>query len=274
MNRLFRWVLVLGGAAAIIYAAGFFLQASWATLVWPIKSTRLSNIFISSILAAIGAPIVWIGLANEARAMVGGALNLLVTNAGFAASAFTFYSRNPQPSLLIFGVISCLIFIACIGLVIYGQRKPFLDTHRVPGIVRISFIIYAITLLLTSIALLARRPNVFPWALSGENSVMYGAIFLGAMWYFIYGVVYPVWSNARGQTIGFLAYDLVLIVPFILHFQGVRPEMLTSLIVYTAVISYSGLLALYYLFIHPATRFSFFRKTNISEERYKKPTTN
>lgn len=273
MNRIFRWVLVLGGTIAIIYAAGFFLQADWATIIWPVRSTRLSNIFISSILAAIGTPIIWIGLANEARAMFGGALNLLVTNAGFVAAAFTYYSRSPQPLLLIFGVISCLIFIACIGLVTYSRRKPFLDTMRVPALVRISFIVFAVTLLLTSIALLARRPNIFPWALSAENSVMYGAIFLGAMWYFLYGIAYPVWSNARGQMIGFLAYDLVLIVPFLVHFQDVRPEMLTSLIVYTAVVSYSGLLAAYFLFINPASRFSFARKASQSQEEYEKQTT-
>jgi hypothetical protein len=272
MNKIFRWVLVFGGSMAILFAAGFFLQASWATIIWPFRSARLSNIFISSILAAIGAPIVWIGLANEARAMLGGALNLLVTNAGFAASVFTFYIRNPQPALLIFGVISCLIFVACIGLVIYSLSKPFLNTQRLPVLVRISFVIFAATLLLTSIALLARRPNIFPWALSSENSVMYGAIFLGAMWYFLYGIAYPVWSNARGQMIGFLAYDLVLIVPFVIHFQAVQPEMRTSLIIYTIVVSYSGMLAAYYLFIHPATRFSLARKANISQEPDQRPT--
>jgi len=271
MNKFFRGGLVLGGTVTIIYAAGFFLQAPWATLIWPIKSPRLSNIFISSILAAIGTPIVWIGLADEARAMVGGALNLLVTNVGFAAAAFTFQSRNPQPVMLIFGIFSSLMAVLCIGLVVYGQRKPFQDTKPVPGIVRDSFIVFAIALQVTSIALLTQRPNIFPWPLSGENSVMYGGIFLGAMWYFLYGVVYPVWSNARGQMIGFLAYDLVLIVPFVVHFQAIRPEMLTSLIVYTTVISYSGLLAVYFLFIHPATRFSFGRSGIISQDRNEEP---
>jgi hypothetical protein len=273
MNRIFRWGMVVVGCVAILYAAGFFLQATWATLIWPVKSARLSNIFISSIFAAIGAPIIWIGLANEAHAMVGGALNLLVTNAGFAVSIFNLYSHNPQPPLLIFGVISSLVFVICIGLVIYASRKAFRDNHRLPAVVRVSFIGFSATLLVTSIALLARRPNIFPWPLVGENSVLYGAIFLGAMWYFLYGVAYPVWSNARGQMIGFLAYDLVLIVPFVIHFQDVRPEMLTSLIIYTTVVSYSGILAAYYLFIHPATRFSFARKANISQERYEKTTT-
>jgi hypothetical protein len=234
----------------------------------------MSNIFVSSILAAIGAPIIWIGLANESRAMAGGALNLLVTGAGIAASTFTFYSRDPQPDFLLVGIFSSQLAIVCIGLLLYSQRKSFLDARPTPWIVRVSFIAFAIVLLLTSISLLAQRPNIFPWPLLAENSVMYGWIFLGAMCYFLYGVVYPVWSNARGQMIGFLAYDLVLIVPFLIHFTNVQPEMLTSLIIYTILVSYSGLLAGYYLFIHPTTRFSFARKISISQERYKKTTSN
>jgi hypothetical protein len=54
--------------------------------------------------------------------------------------------------------------------------------------------------------------------------------------------------------LGFLAYDLVLIGPFLQHFSTVRPEMRLSLVLYTAVVVYSGLLAIYFLFLHPPTR--------------------
>ena len=101
------------------------------------------------------------------------------------------------------------------------------------------------------------RPNIFPWPLSPENSVFYGSIFLGAMCYFLYGVIYPCWGNAKGQLLGFLAYDLVLIVPFLQHFAAVRPEKLLSLTIYTAVVSYSGLLAIFFLLVHAPTRLRF-----------------
>ncbi|MBX3080792.1 MAG: hypothetical protein KF716_04100 [Anaerolineae bacterium] len=65
----------------------------------------------------------------------------------------------------------------------------------------------------------------------------------------------PSWHNAAGQLLGFLAYDVVLIVPFIQHFSDVIPEHRVSLIVYTTVVVGSALLAIYYLFIHPETRF-------------------
>jgi len=84
MNKILRGCFILIGSVAILFALGFFFQMTWATQLWPLPSGRLSNIFISSILAAIGAPVVWIGLSGETRAMAGGAINLLVTNAGFA----------------------------------------------------------------------------------------------------------------------------------------------------------------------------------------------
>ena len=259
MNKTRQGSAFLIGTVSIVIAIGMFLQMPWATQVWPLQSGRLSNIFISSILAAIGAPIVWISLSREIRAAAGGAVNLLVINLGFAISAFTYFARDGQTPLLVFGIISVAMVLLCIGLFIYSQPKPFADTRPIPGLVRISFIVFAVNLLVTGIALLLRRPNTFPWPLSDENSVMYGWIFLGAMCYFLYALIYPVWGNARGQLIGFLIYDLFLIVPFLFHFQTVQPEMLASLIIYTTVVSYSGLLAAYFLFVHPATRFTFTR---------------
>ena len=47
----------------------------------------------------------------------------------------------------------------------------------------------------------------------------------------------------------------VLIIPFIALFDTVQPERVINLIAYTAVLVYSGGLAVYYLFINPQTRF-------------------
>ncbi len=97
-------------------------------------------------------------------------------------------------------------------------------------------------------------PYVLPWDICIEASIVYGWLFLGASVYFTYAVIKSTWERAAGQLLGFLAYDVVLILPFIRHFSAVRPEQLTSLILYTIVVVYSGLLAIYYLFINRATR--------------------
>src|SRR5579885_2273068 len=98
------------------------------------------------------------------------------------------------------------------------------------------------------------KPHDFPWSLRPETSVIIGWAFLGAACYFIYGLLYPRWDNAGGQLLGFLGYDLILIIPFLRHFADVPSDHAPSLIVYVIAIVYSGALAVYYLFINRSTR--------------------
>jgi hypothetical protein len=83
---------------------------------------------------------------------------------------------------------------------------------------------------------------------------MFGWLFLGSAVYFIYGFVRPSWHNMRGQLLAFLAYDVVLILPYALMFPTVQPEHFQSLCAYFAVLVYSSVVAIYYLFIDKRTR--------------------
>ncbi len=254
MPWILRIALLTAGTLAAVFAVGFFLQAPWATGIWPVPAGALSNIFVSSILAAIAAPILWIGLSGETRAIAGGAINLALANGAIVVVAYVFHRRGGPPALLPFAGFAVVVTALCVGLLIYSQRIGFQDTRPTPALVRFSFAGFSLALLLTGSALVLVRPNIFPWPLSPVNSVFYGGIFLGAMCYFLYGFIYPCWGNAKGQLLGFLAYDLVLIVPFVRHFAAVKPEMLLSLTIYTAVVSYSGLLAIFFLFAYAPTR--------------------
>ena len=122
MPGMLRIALLVAGLLALVFAVGFFLQAPWATGIWPVQSSRLSNIFVSSILAAIGAPIVWIALSGETRAMAGGAVNLVLANGGIALAAFVFHQRGGPPALLPFAVFAAVLVALCAGLFIYSQR--------------------------------------------------------------------------------------------------------------------------------------------------------
>ena len=88
-----------------------------------------------------------------------------------------------------------------------------------------------------------------------NSSVVFGCIFIGDAFYFLYGLSRPYWSNACGQLLSFLAYDLVLIIPFVLLLNTVKAGHMINLIFYIAVLIYSGGLAFYYLFINSQTRF-------------------
>lgn len=263
MNRSYRLVLLGMSVVSLFFALGFFLQVPWVVRLWPLESGRLSNIFLSSILAAIGAPILWIALSGETRAAAGGAINLALSSIGFAGMAFLLYFRDPRPGLLLLGLFALALLVFCIGLIFFSARFMINDTRPTPGLVRFSFAAFSLMLLAVGAALVLGRPNILPWPVSPENSVFYGWIFLGAMCYFLYGLIFPVWGNARGQLLGFLAYDLILIGPFLLHFNAVRPEARTSLVVYTLILVYSGLVAVYFLFIHRATRFNLRRSPGV-----------
>lgn len=257
LNRIVCYSFIATGSIALLLAAGFFFQLPWATGLWPWPTSRLSNIFVASILAASAVPVLWIGLSGELAAITGGAVNLCLTYVGMAAFSFHIYAQDAgRQSLLLYAIVCVALAALCCGLIFWARRIPFRDTRPLPKGVRVSFVAFLIILILVGGALVLHIANIFPWRLSPEQSVLYGWIFLGAACYFLYALINPKWANAKGQLLGFLAYDLVLIFPFLNHFATVDPTLFINLVIYTGVITYSGLLAAYYLFLNKATRFT------------------
>jgi hypothetical protein len=136
----------------------------------------------------------------------------------------------------------------------WSVRIPMKKTLPVPGVVRGAFVFFIIALLIVSTRLLLQVPNTIPWAITPDLSLVIGWMFIGAALYFVYGLLRPDWMNAAGQLLGFLAYDIVLIVPFIQRLPNTPAEQKLGMVVYTIVVAASGLLAVYYLFLNPKTR--------------------
>lgn len=257
IHLITRFLLAATGVLLLLLCGGFWLQQPDVLALWPWPDGRLSYIFIASILAAIGAPIIWMGISGELAGMRAGALDFATTYLGLSATvlvAGTAISQwIPFPVLLAVAVGSLVFNL----LLFYASRNlEFNDQRPVPWLVRISFALFFLLLVLVGIALIMRYPGVFPWPLQPQTSVVFGWIFLGAAVYFLYGLLTkPYWGNFCGQLIGFLAYDLVLLIPFLHHLNNVKPEHQLSLYVYTGVIAYSALLSVYFLFFHPPTQF-------------------
>lgn len=247
---VFRAVLVLAGLVALAAAAGFLLGWRDVLRVWPFLGYGLTPVFLASILAAIAAPVIWIGLTGEFAALRGGAANLLVSAGGIAAYALSQSWGDPAGRVQMFGILHLAVAMVALLLLVASQRAEWRDDRPTPVLVRISFAIFGLTLVGVGTALVLRL-DVFPWPLDDDTSIVYGLIFLGAAVYFAYGLWRPVWGNAKGQLVGFLAYDLVLIVPFV-RLWPASPSL--SLAVYLAVIAASGLLAIWYLALSPRYR--------------------
>lgn len=255
MNQNLRYSLIGTGIIGLLLAAGFILQIPAVTALWPWQITRLSAIFLASILAAASCPVIWLGLSGETAGIPGGSINFALMYTGMAIFCYQLYfadtSRTP---ILLFAIVATVFGAMSWYLSYTTWNTPFVDTRPTPRLVRYSFAFFALVLLLVGSALVLKVPDIFPWQLTVELSVMYGWIFLGAMTYFVYALYNPMWANAKGQLLGFLAYDIVLIIPFLQHFATVPPNLLDSLIVYVAVIIYSTVLAIYFLLVHKETR--------------------
>lgn len=250
--KLIRIAIFFGGLLTLVLATGYIFQISLITALWPWPDGRLSYLFVGSILAAVSVAMLWIGWTGELGALPAGSLNLLVIAA--TASVYLFYlSANGRPGLWLHASLGAVMALASAVAFVWSQRIALHDTRPMPGLVRLSFGVFTAALLLAGAALVGRIP-IFPWALNPDSSVLFGCIFLGDACFFLHGLLKPAWHNALGQLLSFLAYDLVLIVPFLLLFPTVRPESLLSLVIYVAVLVYSGALAVYYVFIARETR--------------------
>jgi len=247
---VFRALLVLAGLVALVGAAGLLLGWREVVRLWPFLGYGLVPVFLASILTAIGAPVIWIGGAGELAAVRGGAANLLVTGVGVAAYCLSLGWGDPAGRVQMFGLIHLGVAIVALLLLVANRRVPWVDERPTPVLVRIAFGIFGLTLVAVGTALVLKQ-DVLPWPLEAETSVVYGLIFLGAAVYFAYGLWRPVWGNAKGRLAGFLAYDLVLVVPFVRLWPS-SPSL--SLAVYLAVIVASALLAIWYLAVSPRYR--------------------
>jgi hypothetical protein len=252
-ERVFPVVLVPASLVTLVVSLGFFAQVPWATRLWPWPATPLSYIFIGSMLSAIAIPLLWIGVSGETAAVQAGALDLTVMFGGMFIYVLTLLGDASQPRLWPYALVFCLACLGSIASLVWSRGVAWKDSRPMPSLVRGSFAVFAVVLVAAGAALVFHS-QIFPWHLAAENSVMFGLSYLGAATYFVYAVLVPRWSNAVGQLAGFLAYDVVLLAPFLGQLTAVRGGQLVSLIIYLTVLSYSGVVAAYYLFIATPTR--------------------
>jgi hypothetical protein len=255
MKKFPRYTLYLICLVQAGLAVAFFVQAPFVIKFWPFEgTTQLTFIFISSIYAAAAASTFWTTATGNYGALAGIGLDYLVMLTPVSMLLFQMAADSTDFMLTVYGIAFLFAALFGLGLMLYSMRIPFNKDIKLPAPVRISFIIFIVALLVVSISLILKIPNIIPWAITPQLSVVIGWMFFGAMTYFIYTLMRPSWLNAAGQLAGFLAYDLVLILPFLTRLPTVAPERRMGLIVYTVVLIYSGALAIYYLFIHKSTR--------------------
>jgi hypothetical protein len=268
MDFVVRASLGVIAAVQAVLAVAFVFQVEVATDLWPFPGrTPLTNIFIGSIFAAAAASTAWCLVNRSDRGFAGIALDYLMILAPFTVFTFAQVAGGAEPGdhLVAFG-LACVAGLAVgLALLAWSLRHRWRDPRPTPAPVRVSFGFFVVALILVAGLLIAGVPNIIPWQITPELSVLIGIMFLGASAYFAYGVVEPRWENAGGQLAGFLAYDVVLVIPIVSRLPTVDDALRLNLVVYTGVVAFSGLLAINYLFVNPATRTRWLPGSSIRE---------
>ncbi len=253
MHGTLRTAAVVGGIAVLATAALLLMGHPLARAFWPYSTYgAMSRVFLGSMLAAVGAPMIWIGLSGELAGLRSGAANIMTVSLGLGIHAAIRSGGTPGP-ILWFAVANAVTLLGAAGLYWAVRELPWRDTRPTPLLVRGFFGLFAAVLLLAGGALILGQ-QIFPWTLDRDSATAYGVMFLGAMTYFVYGLIRPLWGNAKGQLLGFLAYDLVLIAPYLQLWPGTTGVSRLSLSIYIAVLAVSGGLAIGYLLLSPSWR--------------------
>jgi len=254
MSRAMRSLLVALCAVQLLFAAAFFFQWPLAVRLWPFAGTTpLTYVLIASFFAAAAASTLWPLVTGHHGALRGVALDYVFIFGPLTVVILWLALRDGESGKLVYALLCAGGLAFGLWLWWWAGRWPLDTSVPMPALVRGSFAVFVLALLFVSVRLWLRIPTI-PWALTPELSLVAGGMFFGAAVYFIYALLRPSWANAGGQLAGFLAYDLVLIVPLLRALPGVAPEFRTGLIVYLVVVGYSGLLAIYFLFVNRETR--------------------
>lgn len=251
--RFTKPALIFIGFIHFVLAAGFFFQQTWATSLWPVPDTRLSYAFIAAILAGGGAPLIWIGLSGELAGLAGYGLSFGIMYAGMGVSAVWFHLQEPNPSLAWFSLVMGLLAVLG-GILFMGMRRSMQSGQPTPRIVLFAFAAEVVVLAGAGILLTLKVPNTLPWNLSAESSVLYGWVFIGLAFYYLYAILNRQWIHALGPLLGFLVYDLVLFSPLFARFGNLQPEHVRGQVAASVIIIFSAALGIFYLFVNPMTR--------------------
>jgi hypothetical protein len=246
-ERILRALVCAFAAADLVLTLGYYFRWEWATSTWPWPVQPLDYLLVSSFLAGATCVILWLGLVGEWGAAAGASMNVGIMNLGGAIYLAQHGLARRAVTFFLFAAVNAAV-------VAWSIRKPIRDPRPVDKPLRISFGLFSAVLIFAAVQLLRRSPTIFPWSVEPDTEVMFGWLFLGSAVYFLYGFLRPSWGNARGQLIAFLAYDLVLLPPYLTLYPQVEPEHLPSMRLYIAVIVYSTVLSIIYLFIHPRYR--------------------
>jgi hypothetical protein len=246
-------------------SAASYFQADFAKSAWAWRDQEITYKFAGAYLLAFAGSLLWIAVTGELAAFAGVAVTVL-TNA-IGTLVFLVYQSIQESRGDLVPNIVVMLLLAIVSIAVFRWSRG-LASRRViptPRVLFIAMIVFTVVLLSASVRLILQHTNVFPWDPRAEWSTMIGLSLLGSVAFFAYGAYRREWTHAGAQFAGFLAYDLVLIFPYIRMLRdgdGERSVYGASgtqvnegpLVIFLIAIGSSALLAVWYLFFDARTR--------------------
>lgn len=206
--------------AEIPFGVGFYRQSTWATDLWSVPDVRMTYIFFASIIATTATLFAWAAWRNEP-----GTLPVIGLVAATATPAIGLYLiwvslDGSETDVTVAGVVAIAAGFATVAFSRRAGRVPVRDPRPLPTPFRWSFVGFCCVLIPVGTALTLQVENAFPWELAPENSTVIGLIFLSAAVLFAWIIRHPRWAYGEMALTSFLAYDLVLLGPYLDLFRN------------------------------------------------------
>lgn len=215
-----RFLVIAIVAAQMPVGIGLFRNASWATDLWPLPDVRMTYIFLASMVASTAALILWPVMRNDLGALRAAAFNLSLATPPIGLYLLWLGRHGDNRDLISPGITFLLFGVAWMAISRWLRNVPVRSTRQLPKFVRIVFVGFCVLLIPLGGALLFQVEDVFPWTISPENSTVAGIMFLSAAALFIFILVHPLWMYGEAGFASFLAYDVVLAVPYLDFFRN------------------------------------------------------
>ncbi len=243
------------GLFFLALAFGFALQSPWVTWLWDWSDAPMTYVFLAALLASYGAGSMLMVWLEEWGAAIGGSIAVAIAFGGFAITAVVIMLSDGGFDLAVHAAVMAVIAILAIGTAFTGLNGPSKASCPLPRGLRRIYFVLAPLLFLIGIELILHLPAILPWPLTWQTSLLLGWILIGFAFNYAYVALRGDWAAGQVILFGFLVYDIVIIVPFLLLGETIEGEdFQISLVINLGIVILSALLAIFYLFIDRTTR--------------------
>lgn len=241
-------LLAVAGLAAASFGLGLLFEVAWVAdlWIWP-RAAAPNHAFVGAVALSAAALLLWLARSGWWAAGVPLLVNALVATSGTALALVGAGTSADDARVRVYAWIAGAAAAAsALGLLLLRGRTRRADAPPAPPVQR-SFAAFALLFLGVGVAETTGLVEAFPWPLSRTAAQVYGSIALGAAAFFLHLALVPSARSARGALLGFLVYDLAVLLPLANVAPATAPERVPSLVLYAVVLLWSGGLALWAL---------------------------